>query len=258
MAGSPAPSPRREGRTIVSNPGAFNDGDPSRTPYVSTERYERPKDDFRTIARCLERTVDVDTPHHVVDVGCANGELLYHLRGRFPNWRLEGYDRNEQFLETGRAFPGLEGVGLHRADLYEIEGEHDIVIATCFLSLFPEIEPPLEKLLSLCRPGGHVLATGLFNPFDVEVRVRFRDGTDPQAGDEWRTDFNRHSQARIREQFGSRVTKLEFEPCEYDVEIPHDPDNPVRVWTMRDEEGNTLLINGAWQIANQTLMVIQK
>jgi len=235
-----------------------NDGDPARTPYTSTDRYEQPKDDFRTIGRHLEFLVDTDAVQEVVDVGCANGELLYYLHRCFPCWRLTGYDRNARFLQTGRAYPGLSGVGLRKADLYEIEGEFDIVLATCFLSLFPEIEAPLEKLLSLCRPGGYVLATGLFNPHDIEVRVQFLDHTALENARYWRTDFNRHSQRRIREQFGAQVQSIEFEPCTYDVEITPDPDNPVRVWTQRDADGNTWLLNGAWQIANQTLMIIQR
>lgn len=231
---------------------------PELSRYTVTERYENPKEDFKAIADKLARLTEPDRSYTVADIGCANGELLYLLRHRFPRWRLTGYDHTAEFIETARSFPGLKGVEFHQADLFDIKGCFDIVIATCFLSLFREIEPPIEKLLGLCNEGGCVLATGLFNPYDIEVRVEFCDNSRSETRGQWWTDFNRHSQRRIREHFESSVATIEFEACRYDVDLPPDVDHPIRVWTLRDERGETLLLNGAWQIANQTLLTMCK
>ncbi|MDZ7736291.1 MAG: class I SAM-dependent methyltransferase [Gammaproteobacteria bacterium] len=227
-----------------------------RSPYISRDRYEHPKEDFKTIGRNLAELFASDSELEAADIGCANGELLYYLRKQFPNWKLTGYDRNLEFLDTGRNFPGLRDVELQQAELQDIEGSYDVVIATCFLPLFPEIEAPLDKLLSLCREGGYLLATGLFNPYDIDVRVQYLDHTMPEP--EWITDSSRHSQRRIREWLEPRVQSIEFTECTYDLDLSPNPDNPARVWTFRDAEGNSILINGAWQIANQTLMVVHK
>ncbi|MEX2525580.1 MAG: methyltransferase domain-containing protein [Gammaproteobacteria bacterium] len=226
--------------------------------YTSSDRYENPKEDFKTIAAALEQRLDTSAPLSVADIGCGNGELLYYLHRRFPQWQLHGYDHTAEFIETAKAFPGLAGVGFEQADLYDIKGKFDVVIATCFLSLFPEFEEPVEKLLSLCRDGGYVMATGLFNPHNIEVRVQFCDNSRPETAGQWNTDFNRHSQRRIRDHFSDAVESIDFQDCTYDIELPHDPAAPIHVWTVKDEQGRTLLINGAWQIANQTLMVIRK
>lgn len=231
----------------------------NRSPYVSPERYEHPKEDFKAVVAELQALTDPERSYKLADIGCANGELLYFLHQAFPHWELHGFDRNADFLETGRHFPGLRDVTLTQADLYDVQGEFDIVIATCLLSLFPEIEPPLDKLLSLCREGGHIVASGLFNEFDIDVRVQYYDHTAPEDEARWITDFNRHSQRRIRQHYENQVRRITFQPCTYNnVEIPHRPDNPARVWTFGESNGNTLLMNGAWQIANQTLMTIDK
>lgn len=227
-----------------------------RSPYLSQDRYGNPKQDFKTIGSRLAEIFTPDSGLDVVDVGCANGELLYYLHQRFTGWRLTGYDRNPDFLATGRAFPGLREVELRQAEFYDITGSFDVVFATCFLPLFPEIEAPLEKLLSLCRQGGYLFVTGLFNPYDVDVRVQYLDHTDQQP--EWRTDSNRYSQRRIREWLEPQVQSLEFRECDYDLELKPDPENPIRVWTFRDADGYSILVNGAWQIANQTLLIIHK
>lgn len=230
---------------------------PELSRYTGAGRYENPKEDFKTIADRLADLTESSRHYAVADIGCGNGELLYLLKRRFPAWRLTGFDHTAEFVEKARGFPGLEGVEFHRADLFDIEGDYDVVIATCFLSLFREIEAPLDKLMALCRPGGLVLATGLFNPFDIEVRVEFCDNSRPETRGRWRSDFNRHSQRRIRELLAGKAGSVRFEPCRYDVDLASDPEHPIRVWSVRDEDGGTWLMNGAWQIANQTLMIVR-
>ena len=224
--------------------------------YTSSERYENPKEDFKTIAAELSKLYSESDEVSLVDVGTANGELLYYLNKCFPDWALRGYDRTPAFVETARAFEGLKGIPIEVADLFELKGQYDVVTACCLLSLFQEFEAPLESLLSLCRPGGHVLATGLFNPYDIDVRVEYCDNSKPEMAGEWQTDANRFSQRRIREFLAGRASKVEFHACQYNIQISHDADNPIHVWTEDSGGDSPWLINGAWQIANQTLMVI--
>lgn len=233
--------------------------DPAATPYTSTERFGKPKEDFKAIARRLAKLPERGPACRLADIGCANGELLHYLRGLFPGWSLHGFDRTPEFIETARGAPGLEGVHLEHRDLYEIDGIFDIVVSTCFLPLFPDIAKPLGRMLDLVADGGWLLSTGLFNPYDIEVRVEFCDNTRSLSRDVWRQDFNRHSQASIHRLFGSQVRRIEFEDCAYeDLVLPRNPDNPIRVWTLKDSDGRTMLINGAFQLCNQTLLVIQK
>jgi trans-aconitate methyltransferase len=231
---------------------------PELTPYVSSTRYGKPKQDFKALARALAQRVDTRRRLRVADVGCGNGELLHHLHRLHPHWELYGFDHTEAFVETARAFPGLAGVQFKHCDFMAIEGTYDVVTATCFLPLFADIGVPLGKLLDLCTEGGHVLATGLFNPFDIEVRVRFCDNTDPRTRGEWRSDFNRHSQQSVRRLLEGRAREVAFEECAYDIGVDPDPEHPIRVWSFRDERGKTLLVNGAAQLANQTLLIIRK
>lgn len=226
--------------------------------YTSSDRYENPKEDFKTLASKLAEHVDTAKPLTLADIGTGNGEFLYYLKKEFPGFQLHGFDQTEEFIATARSFPGLQGVHLECSDLYDIEGNFDIVTAVCFLSLFREFESPIRKLLDLCRPGGYVFATGLFNPYDIEVRVEYCDNSRPETAGKWQTDFNRHSQVRMREFLAGETSSIEFYQCEYDLDLKHDPANPVHVWTRAQAEGSPILINGAWQIANQTLVVLKK
>lgn len=226
------------------------------SPYLSYERYNNPKEDFKSIAGVLRKIFSAESEMEVADIGCANGELLYYLHTLFPNWILTGYDRNKEFLDTGRSYPGLDSVRFEQKEFQEIRGNYDIVLATCFLPFFQDIEEPIKKLLSLCRKGGYLLATGLFNPYDIDVRVQYFDHSDVSA--KWVNDFNRHSMQRIKNLLATNVESIEFIKCNYNVDIARNSEQHARVWSFKDEHGDRILINGAWQIANQTLMIVRK
>jgi trans-aconitate methyltransferase len=189
-------------------------------------------------------------------VGCANGELLYYLQDRFPNWDLYGYDIEASYLETAHSVEELEDVTFIQKNLFDITRSFDLLLSSCFLLLFQDIEPPLKTMIDLCTDSGSIVSTGLFNPHGIDVRVEYRDNNHQETKGTWRTDYNRHSQQTIHSLFDEQVSAIKFEPCPFNVDIEPDPDHPLRVWTVRDADGNRIIRNGAGQILNQTLMTI--
>ncbi len=231
---------------------------PDLEPYASTDLYKTPKEDFKVIAEQLKKLVDPEKVYEVADIGCGNGALLFYLHRHYPHWRLHGYDLTREYIETAKSFDGLKWVKFQKQDLFKINRSFDLVLSTCLLPIFKDIEKPLRKMIDLCRKDGWIIGTGLFNPFDIEVRVEFCDNTHPQTRGQWRTDFNRHSQQSVRTLFADKVQSIEFVECPFNVEISPDPKNPIRVWTVQDQSGRNLLVNGAHQFCNQTLLIIRK
>lgn len=229
---------------------------PELSRYSSTDRFGEPKEDFKTIIRQLRSLNLPEDDVRVADLGCANGELLYYLQDQFPDWELYGYDIEESYLETARSVDELQEVTFIQKNLFDIVRSFDLLLSSCFLLLFQDIEPPLQKMIDLCQNGGNIVSTGLFNPHGIDVRVEYRDNNHEETKGTWRTDYNRHSQQTIRSLFGDEVSSIEFEPCPFNVDIEHDPDHPLRVWTVRDVDGNRIIRNGAGQILNQTLMTM--
>ena len=68
-------------------------------------------------------------------------------------------------------------------------------------------------------------------------------------------DFERKLAAELARDLG---VDIEFVPVDYAISVPHRPDAPVRVWTTALASGETWLVNGLHQIANQTLLVLKK
>ena len=124
---------------------------PELEPYTSKDRYGEPKEDFKTIGRELGKLVDPHRVYEVADLGCGNGALLSYLRQQHPPWKLSGYDFTGEYIETAQSFVGLKGVKFFQEDFLRLKGRFDLVLSTCLLSIFKDIQKPLKKMLSLCR-----------------------------------------------------------------------------------------------------------
>lgn len=232
---------------------------PELSPYVTNGRYENPKELFKQALAKLKTLVGDKDTLDLVDLGCANGEFLYYVRQNFPRWNLTGFDFTEQFIQTGREFEGLAGITLETKDFFTVEENFDIVCCFGTCPIFPDIEKPLEKLLSICRDGGIIICDGLFNKFDVEVRTVFCDSSKPEFEGIWHQDFNQHSRKRLRRFLEGKVAEVEFEDLVMGVELLSNPDDPhTNVWTFRDEDGRVLITNGMNMILNSTIMTIRK
>lgn len=230
---------------------------PALSPYLRHDRYERPKEVFKHVAAKLARVTEPGRSYDYADIACANGELLYHLRQRFPAWRFTGYDLTPEFVEAGRAFAGMAGIDLRVQDLYDVEQRFDVVSMVNLMTTMADPEPPLRKLLSLVRDGGLLLVEGCFNPYDVELRAVFMDHSKPEADGRWRRDFNQHSRRSIARILQGHCRAFDFEDIEMGVDLPRDPDAPhANTWTFRDEHGRRIVTNGARVILDKTLLTV--
>jgi ubiquinone/menaquinone biosynthesis C-methylase UbiE len=231
---------------------------PALSPYIRQDRYAAPKEDHKFFERKLREKIDVNAPLNVVDVGCGNGELLYLLKQKFPHWNLTGYDFTPEFIETGKNFPGLSGVELIAVDMFDIKRTFDVVLSDGVIQIFPEVQKPLEKMISICNDRGHVFVNGRFNKFDIEVRLQYCDNTNEISRGIWRADWNQHSRQSIIRLFGSSVQSIEFQDVNMDKDLPLNPDMPINSFTFRDINGRNIITNGVNMILNRTMLIIKK
>jgi len=231
---------------------------PSLSPYIKSSRYTTPKEDHKFFGQKLKEKVDPAQTLSVVDVGCGNGELLYYLKNQFPHWLLTGYDFTQEFIETGNKFEGLSGVKLIHMDMFDIVEKYDIVLCDGVIQIFSDIHKPLEKIISICKKDGYALITGLFNKFDIEVRLQFCDNSNPASKNIWRADFNQHSQQSIRRLIQKKVSSIEFESVVMDKDLPLNADMPLWNYTFRDANNKNIITNGLNIIANKTMLIINK
>lgn len=231
---------------------------PSLSPYLKQSIFDTPKEDHKFFVKLLKERIDVDQSLSVVDVGCASGALLHLLLQRFPHWTLTGYDFAPEFIESAKGYTELTGVEFLTADLFDIDRQFDLVLSCSVFHSFTDIEKAIGKALSICNDGGHLFITGLFNKYDIDVRLQFCDNSNDVSKGIWRADWNQHSQQSIIRMFDSRVTSIEFIDIIMDKDLPLNSEMPINQSTFRDSNGRNIITNGVNMILNKTMMVIKK
>jgi ribosomal protein L11 methyltransferase len=109
----------------------------------------------------------------VLDVGCGSG-ILAIAAGRFGAGELVGIDTDSIAIEATQANARRNGLsrvlGARVGSLPSGAGPFDLVLANLIASLLVALAAPLRDEL---RPGGRMLASGIFIDRESEVRAAF-------------------------------------------------------------------------------------
>lgn len=180
----------------------------------------------------------------LLDIGCAKGELLYLLKDECPHVELWGLEKSAELLELARNEPSLKGVTFVEGDAsgFQLDRRFDVAIMSGVLSIFDEIEPPLEAMLDCLSPGGRGFVFGGFSGDDIDVKVSFRNNK--IGNDYWEGGWNMFSIQTVERALGDRVTDFVDVPFHLRRELPRDPSNPVRSYTVPLADGSSMLMTG--------------
>lgn len=233
---------------------------PEISPYTKHERYYRAKETHKFYIKKFYDILPVENSLNVLDVGCGNGELLFVIKNEFPHWNLEGIDPTKEFIDCAKSFEGLKGVSFDVRGIDDLSsrGKYDLVLCTGVLQIFSDIEKPIDKLIQTTSNNGLLFCDGLFNKYDVEVRMQYCDNSNEQAEGLWRTDWNQHSKKTVSAYLSTRkeIKSYSFFEMEMDADLSHNSEIHVQQFTFRTAGGNNLITNGTNLLLNKTLLVI--
>ncbi|MDQ7248810.1 class I SAM-dependent methyltransferase [Dongia sedimenti] len=216
--------------------------------YLAEQRYDKPKEIFKFMANCIEQGGRVPPEGAVVcDVGCAAGELAYYLRMIWPQARVVGYDLLPELVERARSVvQGAEfNVGSALDPDLMPEAFADVIFMSGVLSIFDEYKTALDNVVSWLKPGGRAIVFGIFNPEPVDVIIRSR-ASDAGQDAPWETGWNVFSTRSISgflERHPARPESV-FHRFSLPIDLPQNPDDPLRSWTIPLADGNRMIVNG--------------
>lgn len=227
--------------------------------YLQNDRFQKPKEIFKLIAARIMALPGAGTPLDILDVGCATGELLFHLGQVLgPHHKYTGVDVSGAMLKLAKTMvPAAEFSALDiSADAGEFARAHDVVICSGVLGIFDDLTVPLRNLLKLCKPGGVILAFTDVNETDIDLISRYRRVGEANAP--WETGWNIFSKRTIKTiaieaENKCRVNFLDFE---LPFDVPENAD-PMRNWTIKIDE-RRLCTNGAGLLLREKLIEIYK
>jgi trans-aconitate 2-methyltransferase len=104
----------------------------------------------------LTARIGVDSPRHVVDLGCGPGTLTAALADRWPDATVEGIDSSASMVESAqRTTPGRPGLSFRLGDIvaWAPEDDVDVVVANAALQWVPGHQALLGRWLEQLAPG---------------------------------------------------------------------------------------------------------
>ncbi len=227
--------------------------------YVSFSRFDQPKQTTKFFRDLLEKITEPGRSYSLCDIGCANGEMIYHFQKRFPNWSYYGADHLQAYIDSAHEHPVFRGSNQFKFEtkgLWDVDGQYDIVCLFGTMHLFWDHEPVIEKLLSLCKPGGYILVDEFFSEDEVETRTIYMDKSHRPGV--WVRDFAVRTQSGMRELLADKASEVVFHDIPM-IEIPRDTSTVhIKTWTFKDAEGRNRTTNGTKRLLDRVLMVARK
>lgn len=138
-------------------------------------------------AHDLLARVALETPRHIVDLGCGTGTVTALLRARWPGAQIVGVDNSQAMLERARA--ALPDVAWELDDLaqWKAAAPVDLLVSNAALHWLEDHATLFPRLLSNLHPGG-VLAVQM--PAQHEAPSH-RIGYDLAESARWRDRLQR-------------------------------------------------------------------
>jgi SAM-dependent methyltransferase len=116
----------------------------------------------------------IQPPRRILDFGAGAGRVTRWLKAAFPDARIQACDLREEDMEFLRSALGVEAwtVGSDM-DVTSIPGPFDVIWVGSVITHLPEAGTRrlIEKLLSICNPGG-LVALSSHGRFAIEQQDR--------------------------------------------------------------------------------------
>lgn len=146
------------------------------TEYVDYQKKYRAhiRESDKVTLSLIERFMPERAGKALLDVGCHNGNMLYHIKTSLPGFILKGIDIFPEVIQACRQDKDLDEIEFSVMDVLNIDIDPvDVIVASAVLSRFSDQEH--EKIwhlfFSMLNPGGCVISFEWYNPFRQTLRI---------------------------------------------------------------------------------------
>ncbi len=231
----------------------INDSNIQRTHdlfYLENDKNLPPKECFVKIADLIEAHLknlqDIDKEINIADFGCAAGQFPGYLDQRFLSCKVSGYEFLDLLVNAAKS--NYPNVNFKKASILDIsaipESSYDVITVCGVLSIFDEIEPIMNNLSFWIKSGGKLFLFGTFNPYDIDVFIKYRHSSD-YGINKFESGWNIISQKTISNLLKKNGAKnILFHKFDLSIDLKKREDDVVRSWTENLEDSSKQIVNG--------------
>ena len=215
--------------------------------YLQEDRYKKTKDSFKLLIKILKSKININKNYDVLDIGCANGELIYNLEKNFKNFKISGTDVRQDLLNKAKR-KNLKKIDFFRSDISKknkFKKKYDLIICAGVLAIFDDQKKILNNIKTYLKKNGEIYLFGNFNKYPFDVYVKYKDLK--KNKNVFQSGWNIWSLLSIKKFFSSK--RIEIKPFNIKKKINKKPDL-VRSWTITINKKNHFT-NGLSIVQNQ-------
>ena len=221
--------------------------------YLKSNRYSKPKEYFKLLHKILKKKIKKNKHYELLDVGCANGELLFYLEKKFNNLSFSGADiRGDLVKVAKKKLPN--SIFLERKNFNKkisINKKYDFVVCCGVISIFDDLNTFLNNLKKSVKKNGYLLIFNSFNEYDFDAVVSYKDLN--SKIENYQSGWNIWSIKTIQQFFKKRVKKHKFY---IKFDIKKNKKDLIRTWTVNINKKRHF-INALQIIQNQMFLEIK-
>jgi len=226
--------------------------------YLKENKYKKTKEMFKFIEKEAFPIKSSKKAEQVCDIGCAGGNFLYYLSHRYKEKLFTGVEIRKDLLKKAKksvlGVKFLQGTVLNKNLLKKKQFDKIFLIGVH--PNFDSFEKCFSNLISWTKPGGAVFICDLFNPYPVDVFIRYKLSKNYKSKI-YETGWNIFSHKSVSNflKKQTRVKSFSFKKFVMPFDLKPKKD-PLRSWTIRSKK-ERLMTNGVSIIQYQNLLKIR-
>jgi len=198
--------------------------------YLKTNRYDKPKIASQLLDDILKKRLSKNKTYKLLDVGCANGELLYFLNKKYKNINFCGVDiRNDLLKLAKKKLP--EKIILKKYDYNKkaINEKFDIILCSGVISIFDNLDNFFKNIKKNMKKNTVLFLFGSFNKYDFDVIVKYKDLNSKRSS--YEPGWNIWSMKTIKNYF--KLKKFTKHPFNINIDLKPNKKDLLRTWTVK-------------------------
>ena len=222
--------------------------------YLKSNRFKKPKEAFKLLYRILKKRLSKTKNYELLDVGCANGELLFFLNEKFSNIKFYGVDIRSDLIKLARKKLPSD-IYLKKFDYNQkqsLNKKFDIIICSGVISIFDNLDIFFKNIKKNIKKNSILFFFGGFNEYDFDTIVTYKDLNSKITN--YQSGWNIWSIKTMKKYFKEK--KIVKHPFEIKFDVKQNKKDLIRTWTIKINK-KRYFTNALLSIQNQMWLEIK-